>query len=147
MTTRVQRLLQLNMAPWAQRFCNLTCPNRFRGFQENNKRDLCDSEVFKTLNGKFGGVIQITIYSYMTYNPSKKKREKRNDRCPPCCFHVGSRCSLLASCPHMMCELQCRCQVLGRLIHLGPSAHSSQEVAGPSRRLEASRSTSTSPFL
>ena len=28
------------------------------------------------LNGKFGGVIQITYLSHMTYNACKKKREK-----------------------------------------------------------------------
>jgi hypothetical protein len=31
---------------------------------------------FLKLNSKFGGVIQITIYSHMAYNACKKKREK-----------------------------------------------------------------------
>ncbi len=78
---------------------------------------------FKIMRSKVGGVIQITIYSHMTYNASKKEREKRNGRYPPRCFHIVSCCCLFASCPHMMCELQCCCQVLGRLAQTTFSVH------------------------
>jgi hypothetical protein len=118
---------------------------------KKNKHDLCDSEVLKTIKSKVGGVIQITIYSHTIYNTSRETREREKEQLMPSmllplCLTLpfprllpphDVRTSMLLPDPLSPCTS----------IHFGPGTHSLQAVAGLSRRLEASTSTSTSLSL